>query len=116
MVARKPGHQGELEVSRNTIARGMPGVLGVTVVTAPRVIITTRDCGCTVRPAFPAPSFLRGEKILHSSGETRRENAEAWLARGAEQRSDVREFSRPAIARLRDAFQKRFFGGLHRVT
>jgi hypothetical protein len=24
MVARKPGHQGELEVSRNTIAQGRP--------------------------------------------------------------------------------------------
>jgi len=42
MVANKPGHQGEREISRKTIARGMPGVSGVTVVTNARVFYTTR--------------------------------------------------------------------------
>ena len=32
-VARKPGHRGERAISRKTIARGMPGDSGVTVVT-----------------------------------------------------------------------------------
>ena len=32
-MSNKPGHRGEREVSRKTIARGMPGVSGVTVVT-----------------------------------------------------------------------------------
>src|SRR5258708_37695854 len=32
-VSNKPGHRGEHEVSRKTIARGMPGRSGVTVVT-----------------------------------------------------------------------------------
>jgi hypothetical protein len=32
-VANKPGHRGERAISRKTIARGMPGVSGVTVVT-----------------------------------------------------------------------------------
>jgi hypothetical protein len=32
-VANKPGHRGERDISRKTIARGMPGVSGVTVVT-----------------------------------------------------------------------------------
>src|SRR5712672_3204087 len=32
-VSNKPGHRGEREVSRETIARGMPGRSGVTVVT-----------------------------------------------------------------------------------
>src|SRR5213596_3552748 len=32
-VSNKPGHRGEHEISRKTIARGMPGVTGVTVVT-----------------------------------------------------------------------------------
>src|SRR5258706_13340443 len=32
-VTTKPGHRGEREVSRKTIARGMPGETGVTVVT-----------------------------------------------------------------------------------
>jgi hypothetical protein len=31
-VAKEPGHRGEHEISRKTIARGMPGVSGVTVV------------------------------------------------------------------------------------
>jgi hypothetical protein len=32
-VTKKPDHRGEHEVSRKTIARGMPGRSGVTVVT-----------------------------------------------------------------------------------
>ena len=32
-VSNKRGHRGEREVSRKTIARGMPGETGVTVVT-----------------------------------------------------------------------------------
>jgi hypothetical protein len=32
-VANKPGHRGEHDISRKTIARGMPGETGVTVVT-----------------------------------------------------------------------------------
>src|SRR5436305_9875346 len=32
-VANKPGHRGEPVISRKTIARGMPGATGVTVVT-----------------------------------------------------------------------------------
>jgi hypothetical protein len=31
-VANKPGHRGERDISRKTIARGMPGDAGVTVV------------------------------------------------------------------------------------
>src|SRR5664279_2617868 len=41
-VARKPGHRGEREAAVKTIARGMPGVSGVTVVTNARAFYTTR--------------------------------------------------------------------------
>jgi hypothetical protein len=41
-----------------TIARGMPGLSGVTVVTNSRVFFYTRGCGRIERPAFPAPSDL----------------------------------------------------------
>src|SRR5260221_7700365 len=41
-VARKPGHRGEHEATVKTIARGMPGDPGVTVVTNARVYYTTR--------------------------------------------------------------------------
>jgi hypothetical protein len=47
-----------------TIARGMPGVSGVTVVTNSRVFFYTRGCGRTSRPAFPAPSIFWGETAL----------------------------------------------------
>jgi hypothetical protein len=43
-----------------TIARGMPGETGVTVVTllVCFVLFCTRGCGRIERPAFPAPSDL----------------------------------------------------------
>jgi hypothetical protein len=73
MVARKPGHQGERGISRKTIARGMPGVSGVLVVTNARVFYTTRGCGRIGRPAFPAPLIRKGErcsaKLACISGE-----------------------------------------------
>src|SRR3981081_4904817 len=56
-VANKPGHRGEHEGSRKTIARGMPGNPGVTVVTTlVCFLLCTRGCGRIRRPAFPAPS------------------------------------------------------------
>src|SRR6266571_5475395 len=44
-----------------TIARGMPGDSGVTVVTTLVcfILFRTRGCGCIKRPAFPAPSDLQ---------------------------------------------------------
>src|SRR5258705_11294150 len=69
-VSNKPGHRGEREVSRKTIARGMPGRSGVTVVTMlVCLFFYTRGCGCIERPAFPAPSDFKGERFMHSSGE-----------------------------------------------
>ncbi len=58
---KKRGHRGEREVSRKTIARGMPGCSGVTVVTnSYAFLFCMRGCGCIARPAFPAPSVYRG--------------------------------------------------------
>src|SRR6478609_8393089 len=63
-VSNKPGHRGEHEVSRKTIARGMPVRSGVTVVTTlGAFFLSARGCGCIVRPAFPAPSDLREREI-----------------------------------------------------
>src|SRR5258706_5725247 len=60
-VSNKPGHRGEREVSRKTIARGMPGLLRCTCGDYARVLylFRTRGCGCIGRPAFPAPSVIR---------------------------------------------------------
>jgi hypothetical protein len=69
-VSNKRGHRGEREVSRKTIARGMPGRSGVTVVTTlVRFFCCARGCGCIGHPAFPAPSDFKGERFMHSSGE-----------------------------------------------
>src|ERR1700716_3220580 len=63
-VANKPGHRGEHEGSRKTIARGMPGNPGVTVVTTlVCFLLCTRGCGRIRRPAFPAPSDFRGQDV-----------------------------------------------------
>src|SRR5258707_8121194 len=64
-VATEPGHRGEREVSRKTIARGMPGLLRCTCGDYTRVLTShcTRGCGCIGHPAFPAPSVLLGQRI-----------------------------------------------------
>ena len=68
-VTKEPDHRGEHEISRKTIARGMPDVSGVTVVTNARATYQyTRGCGRTRRPAFPAPSILGGYRINASLG------------------------------------------------
>jgi len=53
-----------------TIARGMPGCSGVTVVTTLVCfyLFCTRGCGRIARPAFPAPSFSKGRDV---DGKTR---------------------------------------------
>src|SRR2546423_7910074 len=76
---KKRGHRGEREVSRKTIARGMPGRSGVTVVTNSYAcfILHARlrvhwapgiHCGCIGHPAFPAPSVFFGRKFLQNFG------------------------------------------------
>src|SRR3954451_15370961 len=39
----------------------------------------TRDRGCSVHPAFPAPSFFLGEKFMHDPGASRRGIAKVYL-------------------------------------
>ncbi len=66
---KKRGHRGEREVSRKTIARGMPGRSGVTVVTnSYAFLFCMRGRGCIARPAFPAPSIFQGERFLQNLG------------------------------------------------
>ena len=62
-VAKQPGHRGERDISRKTIACGNAGRSGVLVVTRVRSTNTkcTRGRGCSGHPAFPTPS--KGRKI-----------------------------------------------------
>src|ERR1700694_4720846 len=72
-VARKPGHRGEHGISCKTIARGMPGETGVTVVTtlACLFLFYMRGCGCIERPAFPAPSLIEGQRSESGRAKSR---------------------------------------------
>jgi hypothetical protein len=79
-VTTKPDHRGDHVISRNTIARGMPGDPGVTVVTISYAFyFCMRGCGCIERPAFPAPSEL--SDALHI-GKTRADHAARTRRRG----------------------------------
>jgi hypothetical protein len=64
-VTKKPDHRGEHEISRKTIARGMPGVSGVTVVTNARVYYSTRA-------AAGAPGARHSLRPLFGEGGTSR--------------------------------------------
>src|SRR3984893_17918516 len=67
-VAKEPGHRGEPDISRKTIACGNAGRSGVLVVTRVRSINTkcTRGRGCSGHAAFPTPS--RGREIFAELG------------------------------------------------
>jgi hypothetical protein len=70
-VSNKPGHRGEHEVSRKTIARGMPGRSGVTVVTNSCVCFFTHEAAGalgtrhSLRPLFSE----RRNSFCKNSGE-----------------------------------------------
>jgi hypothetical protein len=58
----------------------MPGVSGVTVVTCLRAFyFCTQGCGRIGRPAFPAPSELRGWDVYGKNSRTRGEIAKLCL-------------------------------------
>jgi hypothetical protein len=61
-VAKRIRRRGERGISRKTIARGMPGDFRCDRGDYARVPlnIRTRGCGRIGRPAFPAPSVVRG--------------------------------------------------------
>src|SRR5258706_14161969 len=82
-VSNKPGHRGEREVSRKTIARGMPGRSGVTVVTMLVCFFISHARPRAHRaPGIPCALCLSRGTILQSSGASRRENAESCLKLG----------------------------------
>jgi hypothetical protein len=84
MEARGIRLQGEHGISRKAIAQGMPECSDCTcmLVGAFPCVHCTRDRGCSVHPAFPAPSvFWGGDKFMQASGAMRRENAKSYLRR-----------------------------------
>jgi hypothetical protein len=76
--ARKAASPGRARISRNTIARGKPGCLGCTCQNRVHSFssFSTRRCGRSQRPAFPAPSVRkRGNGIGKTRAKARRGNA-----------------------------------------
>ncbi len=83
-VARKPGHRGEHEATVKTIARGMPGDPGVTVVTNARVYYTTRAAaGASGARHSLRPLMFRGRKIQVKLARFARRDREAACANDA---------------------------------
>ena len=73
----------------------MPGCSGEPVVTTLVcfVFITHEAAGALGARHSPRPRFFQGERSLHNSGQSRRENAEACLV--IEERSDINRHGEP---------------------
>ena len=83
-VSNKHGHRGEHEVSRKTIARGMPGHSGVTVVTNSCVCFFTHEAAGALGTRLSLrPLFSERQTNLQNSGESRRGNACSCLKLGS---------------------------------
>src|SRR6476619_4197978 len=80
-VSNKPGHRGEHEVSRKTIARGMPGDFRCDRGDYARVLFISHARLRVHRaPGIPcALCFRRGETICKTRAKSRREIAEMHL-------------------------------------
>jgi hypothetical protein len=79
-VARKPGHRGERGISRKTIARGMPGDSGVTVVTTLVCFFhfAHKAAGAASARHSLRPLFSRERKVVAKLGrEARRDRGRA---------------------------------------
>ena len=83
-VAKKPGHRGEREVSRKTIARGMPGVSRCDLTNACAVYhypLHTRLSGASDARHSLRPLLSEGKGSSKTRAFSRRENAETCLCR-----------------------------------
>src|SRR5947199_1407839 len=81
-VSNKPGHRGEREVSRKTIARGMPGDFRCDRGDYARVLYLISHARLRVHwaPGIPcALCFLWANGFCKTSGASRRGNAEVFL-------------------------------------
>jgi hypothetical protein len=76
-VTRRIRRRGEHGISRKAITQGMPDASAEPVCScAHSTLHCARDRGCSVHPAFPAPSLFEGDPC-QSSGASRCESAKA---------------------------------------
>jgi hypothetical protein len=77
MVAKEPGHQGELEAAVKTIAQGRPDVSAyLWLLTRVLSTIAHAAAGALGTRSSLRPLIYQGHIFMHSSGESRREDAE----------------------------------------
>jgi hypothetical protein len=83
-VSNKPGHRGEREVSRKTIARGMPGDFRCTCGDYTRVLTTTAHeaAGALGTRHSLRPLIYWANGFCKASGDQRREIAESYFEIG----------------------------------
>src|SRR4029077_1647198 len=76
-VSSKPGHRGEREVSRKTIARGMPGDFRCDRGDYARVFVfITHEAAGESSARHSLRPLISGRKVRHNSDALRREIAE----------------------------------------
>jgi hypothetical protein len=79
-VAKEPGPRGEHEVTVKTIAQGRPDVVGEPVVTTLVCFIYfAREAAGATGTRLSLRPLFSGQKFLHSSGASRREDGEVCL-------------------------------------
>jgi len=79
---KSPALRGPRSKPLKPIARGMPGETGVTVVTTLVwfLFFPREAAGACERPAFPAPSFFRGERMMAQPGRDSRRGERGGVA------------------------------------
>src|SRR5438093_6819721 len=80
-VSNKPGHRGEREVSRKTIARGVPGDFRCDRGDYARVLCFLSHARLRAHqaPGIPCALYFIGRAVLKNSDASRREIAEVFL-------------------------------------
>jgi hypothetical protein len=108
-VATNAAHRGEHEISRNTIARGKPGLFGCTCSSTP-VLFFARGLRAQSAPGFPcALSPRRGTTRLQTSDKSCRGNENACAALRPQAALSSRRPSPPRLRRATSSLGRRSF-------
>jgi hypothetical protein len=76
MVAKEPGHQGELEAAVKTIAQGRPDVSAYLWLLTRVLFFAHAAAGALGTRSSLRPLIYQGHIFMHSSGESCREDEE----------------------------------------
>ena len=93
-MTTKPDHRGDHVISRNTIARGMPGETGVTVVTTLVCLLffARETAGASSARHSLRPLNFRWLYTMQNSRVSRGEIAEVWVRGGIADASDAASY------------------------